>query len=88
MDVALFAASCDKPEVNAKFAKSLELNYPILSDPEAKAASAYGVASPNRKFAQRKTFIIGKDGKIAAIIEKVKTGGAGDQLVEELGKLK
>ena len=85
--MTLFAASCDDIEVNTKFAKSLDLDYPILSDPEGKAATAYGVASPNRKFAQRRTFIIGKDGKISAIIEKVNTGEAGTQLVEELAKL-
>lgn len=86
-EVALFAASCDKEEVNAEFAKSLDLNYPILSDPTAKTAEAYGVASPNRKFAKRQTFIIGKDGKILAIIDQVKTGSHGAQLVEELERL-
>jgi peroxiredoxin Q/BCP len=32
-EVAYFTASCDDVKTNAEFAKSLELDYPILSDP-------------------------------------------------------
>src|SRR5882672_7435025 len=32
-DVAYFTASCDAPDLNKKFSESLELDYPILSDP-------------------------------------------------------
>ena len=42
-DVAYFAASVDDAETNKKFAESLELDYPILSDPDKKVAEAYGV---------------------------------------------
>ena len=31
-DVAVFTASCDKPETNRKYATALRLDYPILSD--------------------------------------------------------
>ncbi len=49
-EVAYFTASCDKEEVTAKFAKSLELDYPILSDPTYKTAQAYGMAKPPIKW--------------------------------------
>ena len=42
---AYFTASCDPAEKNAEFAKSLELDYPILSDPGTEIAKAYGVVS-------------------------------------------
>ena len=32
-DVVYFTASCDTPELNKDFAESLQLDYPILSDP-------------------------------------------------------
>jgi peroxiredoxin Q/BCP len=70
-DVAYFTASCDSPEDNQRFAKSLELDYVILSDPDGKVATAYGIYNPERKLAARVTFIIGKDGKIAHIDDKV-----------------
>ena len=71
MDVAYFTASVDKPEDNAKFGESLSVDYPILSDPDKSVANAYGVINPQRGFANRWTFYIDKDGKIAAIDKMV-----------------
>ncbi len=39
-DVAYFAASVDDAETNKKFAESLELDYPILSDPDKKVGNS------------------------------------------------
>lgn len=86
-EVAYFTASCDKEEVNAKFAKSLELDYPILSDPTCKTAQAYGMAKPPLKFPKRWTFFIGKDGKILAIDKGVKTKEHGKAVAEKLAEL-
>ncbi len=82
-----FTASCDKAEKNQQFAKSLKLDYPILSDPDKKVARAYGVVGPTRPLPRRWTFIIGPDGKILAIDKKVKTGFHGQDLAAELEKL-
>ena len=60
--VAYFAASCDTPDINRDFAKSLKLDYPILSDPEKTVASAYGVVHEGRSLPERWTFFIGTDG--------------------------
>ncbi len=90
-DVAYFTASCDTPELNKKFAESLELNYPILSDPTREVAKAYGVVEGDKKNASRWTFYIGKDGKILAVDDKVKTGSHGPDVaakLEELGVAK
>jgi peroxiredoxin Q/BCP len=57
----------DDADTNKKFAESLEADYPILSDPEKKFATAYGVVTPERAFANRWTFYIGPDGKILEI---------------------
>jgi len=86
-NVVYFAASCDSPEVNKRFAESLGVDYPILSDPGCKVARAYGVASPTRKFPQRWTFIIGPDGKILHIEKRVNARGHGQQVVQLLEKL-
>ena len=71
LGVAYFAASCDTPEDNRRFAESLGAKYPILSDPERKVALAYGVVDSPSSWAKRWTFIIDKDGKIARIEKKV-----------------
>ncbi|MBN2024450.1 MAG: peroxiredoxin [Pirellulales bacterium] len=70
-DAAYFTASRDTPARNAEFAKSLGLDYPILSDPEGKVAKAYGVTDAVHRWARRWTFYIGADGKILAIDKKV-----------------
>jgi peroxiredoxin Q/BCP len=85
--VALFAASVDTPEDNRKFAESLGLDYPILSDPGKQVASSYGVVTPERQVAQRWTFYIGIDGRILAIDKKISTATAGQDIVTKLGEL-
>ena len=85
-DAALFAISVDDAETNRKFAESLEADYPILSDPEKKAAAAYGVLGPHG-VARRWTFYIGPDGRILHIDKEVKTATAGEDVVARLGTL-
>ena len=82
-NVAYFTASCDPQEVNAKFAKSLELDYPILCDPEGSVANAYGVGKPSKRY----TFIIGKDGKLLDVEKKVKTDTHGKDVAAKLETL-
>ena len=87
-DVAYFTASCDLPEENAKFAKSLDLDYPILSDPSTKVARAYGVVTDERPRPFRWTFYIGQDGKILAVDKEVKTETHGKDIAAKLKELK
>ncbi len=88
LNVAYFTASVDTPELNKKFAESLDLDYPILSDPDKTVATAYGVLRPNGAVTNRWTFYIDKDGVIKEIDKKVDTEKAGENLaskVKELG---
>ncbi len=86
-NVAYFTASCDTVEKNTEFAKSLEVDYPILSDPSGKVAKAYGIYAADRNIASRVTFIIGKDGKILAIDKKVATESHGADIAAKLKEL-
>ena len=52
LKVAYFTASVDTPELNKKFAESLDLDYPILSDPDKSVAKAYGVLKPQARRGQ------------------------------------
>ena len=87
-DVAYFTASVDDNDTNTKFAKSLDLDYPILSDPAKKTAEAYGVVHEGRPVPERWTFYVGPDGVIKAIDKMVNTKGAAAEIsdtLEELG---
>jgi peroxiredoxin Q/BCP len=87
-EVAYFTASCDTAEVNAEFAKSLDLEYPILSDPDKEVARDYGVVHEGRDLPERWTFYIGFDGKILYVDKEVKAMSHGADIaarLEELG---
>ena len=85
--MAYFAASCDSVEKNTDFAKSLNLDYPILSDPSKETAKAYGVVHGIRPFPERWTFYIDAEGKIAAIDKSVKAASHGADVAAKLGEL-
>jgi peroxiredoxin Q/BCP len=86
-DVAYFTVSVDDPETNEKFAKSLSVDFPILSDPQGKVARAYGVVDDRKKFASRWTFFIGTDGKILAIDKHVRVNTHAADVAGRLGQL-
>jgi thioredoxin-dependent peroxiredoxin len=86
MPAVLFAASVDSEETNRKFAESLGLTYPILSDPTKETARAYGVLGPSG-YASRWTFYIGADGRILDIDKKVSASAHGADVVRRLTEL-
>ena len=86
-DAAYFTASVDDAEQNKKFAESLSVDYPILSDPTKETAKAYGVLN-ERGMANRWTFYIDKDGKIAAIDKAVKPPTSAEDVIAQLETLK
>lgn len=85
--MAYFTASTDTAETNKKFAESLEVDYPILSDPDKKVAEAFGVVTAERQVPFRWTIYIGKSGKIVAIDKSVKTGSHGEDIAAKLKEL-
>jgi peroxiredoxin Q/BCP len=86
MNVAYFAASVDAADVNRRFAESLGIRYPILSDVDKQVARAYGVLSPSG-YASRWTFYIGADGRILDIDKKVSAASHGRDVVAKLTEL-
>ena len=87
LKVAYFTASVDTAEENKKFAESLDLDYPILSDPDKSVAKDYGVLNPARGFANRWTFYIDKEGIIKEIDKQVKADKAGADVAAKLKEL-
>jgi peroxiredoxin Q/BCP len=83
LNVSHFAASVDSVAANTRFAESLELSYPILSDATKEVARAYGVLAPSG-FASRWTFYIGSDGRILDIDKQVSAASHGRDVVARL----
>ena len=86
-DVAFFTASCDDAATNKRYAESLKLDYPILSDPSKEVAEAYGVVHGSRAVPERWTFYIDSNGKIAFIDKKVSAKSHGADVAAKLTEL-
>ena len=76
----------DDVETNTEFAKSLDLDYPILSDPDKKVAEAFGCLNA-RGLSNRWTYYIGKDGRILHVDKSVKAGSHGEDIAAKLAEL-
>lgn len=84
--VRYFAVSTDDLETNRQFAQSLRVDYPILSDSDGSVARAYGVLGA-AGFASRWTFIVGRDGRIAAIDKSVRVSSHGCDVAAAVARL-
>jgi peroxiredoxin Q/BCP len=79
LDTVVFGVSPDAVKRLVKFEERDELNFDLLSDEDHAIADKYGVWGPKKFMGKefdgihRMTFIIGKDGRLKHIIEKVKT---------------
>ncbi len=84
--VQCFGASVDTAQVNADFARTLGLTYPILSDPDRTMARAYGVLGASG-FASRWTFFVAADGRIVHIDKQVRPSSHGSDVAARLMEL-
>lgn len=66
-DAQVLGISMDDIETQTRFALSLKTPFPLLADKDGSVAKAYGVAGDG--YANRVTFVIGKDGKIVHTVE-------------------
>ena len=89
-EVQFFAASVDSVDANRRFAASLGIDYPILSDPTRDVARSYGVLSGSG-YASRWTFYIGGPegnvGRVLAIDKQVSVASHGADIVATLIEL-
>jgi peroxiredoxin Q/BCP len=85
-DVAYFGASVDRAETNRKFAESMGIDFPILSDPGKSVARAYGVLGSSG-FPSRWTFYVGIDGRIQQIDKQVRPAMHGLDIEQTLNAL-
>lgn len=86
-DVAYFMASVDAIEENTRFAESEKADFPLLSDADKSVATRYGVLAP-RGFANRWTFYIDRNGRIAYIDRAVNPETSAEDIISKLGQLK
>lgn len=90
-DALVVGVSPDRPQALANFKKKHNLPFPLLADVDHSVAEAYGVWKEKSMYGkkymgiERTTYVIGPDGKIRNIYNKVKPSGHAAQVLADLG---
>lgn len=87
-DVVVLGASNDGEKLQQKFIDTNGLNYPLLCDTEFALIKQLGIANAKTTAAQRVTFVIDKEGKIAKIFTVTDIGGHPKDVLEFVKTLK
>lgn len=81
----ILGASFDTPAENEAFAKAQHFPFDILCDTDRSVGIAFGVAADAKAgYPKRVTFVIGADGRIEQVIEKVDVRSHPSALLESL----
>ena len=92
-DVVVLGISPDPVKRLAKFVERDALNFQLLSDEDHATADKYGAWGPKKFMGRefdgilRTTFIVGKDGKLKAVMDKFKTKDHHTELLATLKAL-
>jgi thioredoxin-dependent peroxiredoxin len=88
--VAVVGISRDAPAAQKSFKEKYHLPFPLLSDADTQVQQAWGVWKEKTMYGktlmgtERTTVIVGPDGKIERIYEKVKVDGHVASVLESL----
>jgi peroxiredoxin Q/BCP len=89
-DAVIIGISPDTEKAQSKFQKKFGLPFTLLADADHAGAEAYGVWKEKSMYGRtymgvaRTTFVIGPDGKIRHIFEKVKPAGHAEEVLAVL----
>ena len=92
-DTVILGISTDSIASHEKFTEKFDLPFPLLADEEHEIAEKYGVWVEKNMYGKkswgilRSTFLIDKDGKLAAIWRRVKVDGHVEAVAEKLAEL-
>ena len=92
-DVAVLGISPDSVKAQSNFSQKYNFPYHLLADTEHEVAEAYGVWALKKMYGReyhgilRTTFVIGEDGKILHVFEKVKPADHAKEVLEYLDTL-
>ena len=87
-NIAVLGISPDPVADVTKFAGKFHLNFPLLADADHAVAEQYGVWQKKSMMGRdymgvvRTTFVIGTDGKVAHVFEKVKPEGHDQEVLD------
>lgn len=84
----MLGISADKSSAQKKFKEKHDLPYTLLADPDKKIAEQFGVVKEKNMYGkkvmgiERTTFLVGPEGKIKHVFEKVKPDGHAEEVLK------
>lgn len=90
LDAVVLGVSPDGLKAHTKFIEKFGLPFLLLADEDKEICKAYGVWVKKSMYGReymgvaRTTFVIGKDGKVKKVFEKVKPAGHAEEVMEAL----
>jgi peroxiredoxin Q/BCP len=91
-NIAVIGISPDTPSTQKKFDDKYNLGFPLLSDPDHKAAEDFGVWGEKKMYGKsfmgivRSSFLIDKNGCIENVWYKISPNNTISELMKVLGK--
>jgi thioredoxin-dependent peroxiredoxin len=79
--------SLDDSASHAEFARKYSLPFPLLADKNGVVTKSYGALPEGSRYADRYTFLISPEGKVAKIYTSVDTSRHSAEVIEDLRKL-
>ena len=93
LGATVLGVSPDTVDSHVKFRDKFQLNFPLLADPDHQVAEKYGAWREKNMYGkkslgiQRSTYLIGPDGKVAKVWQRVQVDGHDEQVLEALRAL-
>jgi peroxiredoxin Q/BCP len=85
--VRVYGVSLDSPESHRRFRDKHNLNFPLLTDEGGRASEALGVLRENRERANRVTFLLDPELRIAKVYPEVSPETHADEILEDAASL-
>ena len=91
-NIKVFGISTDDENSHQKFISKFSLPFDLLADTDKQIVEAYGVWGEKSMYGKtymgtnRKTFLIGEDGKIVKVFDKVNVEQHADEVLEAFGE--
>lgn len=81
----MLGVSCDSPAENRAFKAKFDFPYDLLSDEDRAVSMAYGAAqSADQGYPARISYLIGPDGRVAKVYDKVVPAEHPSQVLADL----
>ena len=83
----MVGVSADKPESQRKFVDKFGLTFPMVPDVERTIIDAFGARKVLGVAAQRSTFLVDPEGRVARVWEAVKVSGHAEEVLTTIESL-